>query len=166
MSPITILILGAAVWPDGQASPALHRRVMQALTLWQAEQAQRIICCGGLGRHAPSEAEVMARILIRHGVAPDRLVLEDRSTDTIQNITNAKALCPDLAQGRVILVTDRYHGFRARLIARALGLEASISSPDHRTMRRHRYARAWMRDRLALLKTGLWIMRHKIRTRY
>ncbi|WP_339115023.1 YdcF family protein [Thioclava sp. GXIMD2076] len=158
MGDTVILILGAAVWDGGQASPALRRRVLHGLALWREDPARRIICCGGLGRHAPSEADVMAQILRAHGVPRGRITLEARSTDTISNIGNALALDPDLAQARVIVVSDRYHCLRAGLIARGYGLDVTTSSPDPSAISRRSYARAWARDRFALLKTGWWLL--------
>ena len=121
----TILILGAAVWPDGP-SPTLRRRTEHAARLWHAGAAARIIPCGGLGQHPPTEAAMMRELLIADGVPDDAITLEDESTTTLENIRNAAAL---LAAPDVIIVTDAYHAPRALLTARHFGLRAKADCP-------------------------------------
>jgi len=122
----TALILGAAVWPNGP-SPTLLRRTRHAADLYHRGDVTRLICCGGIGRHPPSEADVMRDILQAHGIPKSAITLEDQSTTTAQNIRNALALIdgPD-----VMIVSDRYHLPRACLVARRLGLRPTGSAPD------------------------------------
>ena len=120
-----ILILGAAVWPDGP-SPTLQRRTLHAAALWHQQVAPVVIPCGGLGVHAPTEAATMRTILLAEGVPDHAIQLEDQSTTTFENLRNGAALMPGK---RVMIVTDRYHARRAALVARYLGLEAHVSSP-------------------------------------
>ncbi len=130
-----ILILGAAVWPNGP-SPTLKRRTTHAARLWHAGRAPLIIPCGGLGAHAPTEAAAMQAILEAENVPADAIICEDQSTTTLENIRNAKRLLPGR---RVIIVTDRYHGPRALMVARHLRLTAEIDAPQmpHIPLRQH-----------------------------
>jgi uncharacterized SAM-binding protein YcdF (DUF218 family) len=121
----TGLILGAAVWANGP-SPTLLRRTRHGAALFHAGRIDRIIVCGGLGKHPPSEARVMAQILRNAGVPQDAIALEDRSTTTGENIVNA---LPLLATKDVLIVTDWYHAPRARLIAKRAGINAKSSAP-------------------------------------
>lgn len=117
------LILGAAVWADGP-SPTLVRRTRKGADLFLSGQVDQIVVSGGLGKHPPSEAEAMAALLLAWGIPELAIVLEDRSANTGENIRFAKTLIP----GRnVIIVTDWYHGPRARLIARREGLKAQVA---------------------------------------
>jgi vancomycin permeability regulator SanA len=120
-----ILILGAAVWPDGP-SPTLRRRTDHAAALWHAGKARLIIPCGGMGQHPPTEAAVMRDLLIASGVPSDRIIEEDQSSTTLENIRNAMRL---LGGTDVIIVTDRYHGPRACMVAAHFGLRATVESP-------------------------------------
>ena len=120
-----ILILGAAVWADGP-SPALRRRTNHAAKLFHDGCAPLIIPCGGMGRHAPAEAVMMQSLLVDAGIPPQVIKLEDRSTNTLENILFAKELVPGR---RVTIVTDQYHGPRALMVARHLGLSATLSCP-------------------------------------
>lgn len=147
----TILILGAAVWPGGVASPTLARRTGHAAALWHAGMAGRVICCGGIGKHGPSEAEVMAELLREAGVPEAAIVREDRSTSTYENIGFARAY---LEAPQVVLVTDPYHAPRALVIARAMGLEARADCPAHRAS-----PKARARESFAYLKLGWWLLR-------
>ena len=63
MRPVA-LVLGAAVWPGGRPSPTLRRRALKAAALWHEGQVRAIIGCGGVGRHPPSEAEVIRALCL------------------------------------------------------------------------------------------------------
>ena len=123
-----IVILGAAVWPDGP-SPTLRRRAAHGARLWQADPDQVVLVCGGLGDHPPTEAEAMRILLRRDGVPDSAITLEDRSMTTGENLRFAKPILDRSGIARVVIVTDWYHAPRARLIARRLGLKATTSSP-------------------------------------
>ncbi len=69
----------------------------------------------------------MRRILEAENVPTAAIVCEDKSTTTLENIRNAKRL---LTGHRVIIVTDRYHGARALMVARHLRLSAEIDAPQ------------------------------------
>lgn len=148
------LILGAAVWEDG-ASPTLRRRTMQGAALFHAGKVERLILCGGLGKHAPSEAQAMYDILIAVGVPDSVMTLEDQSTTTGENIRNA---VPLIANADVIIITDWYHAPRAKLIARRAGLRARSSSPSLRG------AKFWPQTKAALREIpayGAYLLRLK-----
>lgn len=126
-TPRIAVVLGAAVRPDGTPSAALTRRTAHAIALFRAGTIDAILACGGVVRHPPSEASLIASLCRDAGIPASAILVEDRSTTTRENLTNAKALLPPGA--RVIIVTDPYHAPRARLIARQIGLEAETSSP-------------------------------------
>jgi uncharacterized SAM-binding protein YcdF (DUF218 family) len=126
------LILGAAVWPGGTPSPTLARRTLHAASLWHRGEVEALIPCGGLGRHPPTEAEAMHRILLSDGVPPGAIRLEDRSRSTLENIRLALPILSELGATGAVIVTDATHAPRARLIARRLGLPATSSSPSLR----------------------------------
>lgn len=123
------LVLGAAVWAGGQASPSLRRRAEAGARLWLEGHVRAIVACGGKGRHPPSEAEVIGAICVAMGV-PDAAVLrEDRSATTEENLRFALPFLRRLGADRVVIVTDRFHVPRALLVARRLGLSATGESP-------------------------------------
>lgn len=79
----------------------------------------------------------------------------------MENIACARILCPDLAEAPVVLVTDGYHGLRARLIAHAQGLQARADCPAPEGLSRARRWRAAGREAAALVKTLWQIARHR-----
>lgn len=127
----TGLILGAAVWANGP-SPTLLRRTRHGAALYHGKKIDRIICCGGLGKHPPTEAQAMVEILIDAGVPISDIRQEDASTNTAENIANA---LPLLDTQDVLIITDWYHAPRARLVARRAGLQARSSAPSLRGAR-------------------------------
>jgi uncharacterized SAM-binding protein YcdF (DUF218 family) len=118
-----IVILGAAVRPDGLASAALRRRIEGGRRLAVAHPDTLVFCSGGVGRYGPSEASIMAERLTAGGVARERLILDEESLDTLQIGRRRLA--------GAIVCTDSYHTPRARLIFAALGvpsLDGSVKS--------------------------------------
>lgn len=143
------LVLGAAVWADGP-SPALVRRTARAADLWWQGAVRHIVTCGGLGRHPPPEAEAARALLIVAGIPPAAVTAEAHSVNTRQNIGLALPELRRLGATRVVIVTDRWHAPRARLIARRLGLDAASAHPPLTRARVLRQARGALRELPAL----------------
>jgi uncharacterized SAM-binding protein YcdF (DUF218 family) len=119
-----IVILGAAVRPDGTASAALLRRIDGGHRLAVSYPRALVFCSGGVGRHGPSEASIMAQRLIALGLSPDRLVLDEDSLDTLQTVIAAARFIRAERLPGAIVCTDSYHAPRTRLIFAALGIAA------------------------------------------
>lgn len=154
-APVVALVLGAAVWPGGVASPTLRRRAELGARLVLEGQAAAVIGCGGLGRHGPSEALVIAEICRAAGVPEDRVLVEDRSTSTEENIRFALPLLAGLGTNRVLIVTDRYHAPRAVLIARRLHLAAEARCTTLQGTAPLRIIKAYVREGFALARFAL-----------
>jgi uncharacterized SAM-binding protein YcdF (DUF218 family) len=101
-----IVVAGCRVKPDGHASLSLVRRTQKAVELWKAGRAPVIVLTGGMGNWPPTEAQAAAALAEELGVPRQNLILENRSTNTLENARNAAAL---LTKRRIIVVTDRYH---------------------------------------------------------
>jgi uncharacterized SAM-binding protein YcdF (DUF218 family) len=144
----------------------MTRRVRHAAGLARDMPGSVVVLSGGQGkRHppgTPSEASLMADLALREGVAPEVLILEARSRDTLGNARFSLALLEGRAIRRILLVTDRSHLRRAlwcfRRVGRARGLAVDIagigvSVPDRRVA-----ALAHIREAFALLIYGprLW----------
>lgn len=146
------LVLGAAVWPGGIPSPTLKRRALKGAELVLTGQASALIACGGLGKHGPSEAQVIRQICLSAGVPDGCIHLEDRSTTTEENIRLALPILQSLQTERVFVVTDGYHSLRAVLIARKYGLIATASPTTLQGTKPRRIAYAYAREAFALAK--------------
>ena len=147
-----IVVLGAAVWPGGQPSPALRRRVMHAVDLMQRGYAAYLLVTGGVGKYPPAEAEVMQRLAVAHGIPARHILREEQATSTFASAV----LCGDMLRqrgwSRVLVVTDRYHLTRTLFAFRSCGLHAVGSAAPGKPARRLR--QRWyyyLREGLALL---------------
>jgi len=149
------LVLGAAVWPGGQPSPTLARRVGHGASLWRAGRVDAVLGCGGMGIHPPSEATVIAGLLQAAGLPEVAIHREDRSTTTRENLRNAIPILQRLAATEVVIVTDPYHAPRARLIAWQEGIVAVSDCPSWRALGPRQLARQLPREGLALLAAAL-----------
>lgn len=117
-----IIVLGAQMKPAGP-SAVLKFRLDAAYDYLIENENTICILSGGQGSNEPcSEAEGMYKYLTDKGIAPERLVLEDRSTDTSENIAYSMALIgrKDVSVG---VVTNNFHVFRGVRLAKAAGVE-------------------------------------------
>ena len=117
-----LIVLGARVDPDGP-SPALNRRLNAVMAELDRHPRAVIIASGGQGADEPmSEAQCIRDELVKRGVDPARIRVEDRSTNTAENIAFSMALLDDPENARVGIVTNNFHVWRALRLARAAGL--------------------------------------------
>lgn len=150
----TALVLGAAVRPDGTASPTLALRVGHAVDLYRAGHVTAICLSGGQGQYGAPEAHIARDLAVAMGVPEAALRVEDQSRNTVENI----ALARPIIDGAVILVSNRWHLPRAWLIARLLGWRARVSGPRG-TAPWPRTARAILREIVAIPLTILRTLR-------
>ena len=119
------VVFGAPVRPGGEPSGTLRRRVEGAIAASRGSAEPLFVVTGAVGRHPPSEAEVMQRLLIEGGVEAERIVLEPTATDTLSSVfTCAAMLRGPLPARRVFVCTSRYHLRRCVILFRVLGIEA------------------------------------------
>lgn len=150
-----IVVHGAGLMPDGTPTPLLAGRIDKAAELWHAQACQPLFVASG-GRGADercSEAEAISSYLQeRHGVPSDRIILEDRSTNTWENLKRTRAVLDAREHGhayRCCLVTSDYHVFRAVEYARGCGLAADgVGSPTAR----YYFPTAFLREYAAITR--------------
>jgi uncharacterized SAM-binding protein YcdF (DUF218 family) len=118
-----IIIFGAAVRPDGSASPTLQRRVEAAARLGARLEAPIFIPTGAKGRHGEAESTVMAALLGEFGVPRERITEEPTGTDTLSSAIACRRLLHGHV-GPVFAATSRFHLPRCLLVLRLLGLPA------------------------------------------
>lgn len=125
-----IVIFGAAVRPDGSASPALRRRVEAAALFGAGLSAPLYVPTGGEGRFGPAESTVMAGLLRAGGVPPERILEEPTGTDTLSSVLACAALLRERGHaGPVFAATSGYHLPRCLLLLRLAGLPARPVPP-------------------------------------
>ncbi|MDV7142316.1 YdcF family protein [Tropicimonas sp. TH_r6] len=150
-APVVALVLGAAAWEGGRASPTLERRARHAARLLLEDHVTHIVGCGGIGRFPPSEASLICRICRAAGIAETTLHAEDRSTNTLENIAFALPILQEIGTDRVCIVTDGYHLPRAHLIARRMGLRCQPAPPPPPGPLTARKIKALLREAVAYL---------------
>lgn len=146
-----VIALGAAVWPDGKASPTLERRSQCAADLALSE-GRIAIFTGGVGRYPPSEARVAADLAVERGLPRERILLEELSKNTEENLENALRLIGATSRDDITIVSDRFHLPRSWLLARSMGLRPALAYPDHRyaASKRAVYLKGWLRESVAV----------------
>lgn len=118
-----ILVLGCAA-PNGQVSGMLRERLNEALLLYYQGYAPYILVSGGVGPgEAVSEARVMQRYLLAHGVPLEHILIENRSRRTWENLSFSKQIIDRYNFRDVIIVTSSFHLARSISTAEQLGYE-------------------------------------------
>lgn len=115
-----VIILGAQWKPEGP-SEVLRRRLDTAVKYLNANPEAMAIVSGGQGSNEPiSEADGMRQYLVSAGISDERILVEDQSTSTLENLVYSGRLL-DKENDRVVIVTNNFHMFRALQIARRQG---------------------------------------------
>ena len=121
-----VIVLGAGV--NGTApSLTLRDRINGAYDYLSANPDTIAVLSGGQGdREQITEAACMYRELTKMGIDGSRLLLEERSTSTLENITFSLDVLESAtgAQPKTIgIISSEYHIFRAKLFANKLSLD-------------------------------------------
>lgn len=115
-----IVVLGAQLKTTGP-SRVLQYRLDTAYEYLTAHPDTKAIVSGGQGSNEPaSEAQGMYDYLVKRGIEPGRIVLEDKSVNTEQNIRFSKEFLQADAD-KVGIVSNNFHVFRAVKLAKAAG---------------------------------------------
>lgn len=118
-----LIILGAQWKADGP-SYVLQKRLDKALEYLAENPDTVVIVSGGQGSNEViSEAEGMKKYLVEAGIQPDRILMEDQSVNTSENLKFSKELL-DSVDSTVVVVTNDFHVFRSVRIARKNGYHA------------------------------------------
>lgn len=120
---IPAIVLGCAVHGT-QPSLMLQRRLDAALNYLKEHPSTSAILSGGKGPGEDiTEAQCMFNYLIEHGISRDRLYLEDRSENTMENIQYSKEILREFSEGEdIAIITNEFHQYRAGLLAKTVGL--------------------------------------------
>lgn len=121
------IVLGAKIEADGRPSPAMARRVAHALTLLQNGRVGALLMTGGATTMVTPEAIVMRRLAVELGAPPERVHVEDRARNTIENALLSAPLVRRHGWRRLVVVTDSFHLPRAWYIFRRFGLKVDMA---------------------------------------
>jgi uncharacterized SAM-binding protein YcdF (DUF218 family) len=157
------VVLGARVLEGGVPSGSLRARVECAVGLYRAGRVKRLLLSGGVLRHAPSEAEVMARLARELGIPQEALILEQESRRTAENARLSARILESLGVRRVLLVSDDFHLFRACRCFWAEGIDAMpVAAPrDDRELAWPKWAYWTLREALAVARRPGLLLVHR-----
>lgn len=89
----TVVVLGCQVFPDGHPSLMLRGRISAAYDYLTAHPDALCVASGGQNGSEPiSEAQCIRDTLVSMGIAPERILLEDQSASTEENLAFSAAL--------------------------------------------------------------------------
>ena len=135
-----IVILGCGIRDDGTPTPLLKGRIDKAVEFSRNQYANTghapvFITSGGQGPdEAISESECIKRYLTGLGIPESRIIKEDRSTDTFENMKFTKEKLEEAGKSipdtKIAFATTKYHVFRSGLYAKRVKLQAEGIGSD------------------------------------
>ena len=127
----TVIVLGCRVKGD-VPSLMLSRRINAAYEYLEKNPGTICIASGGQGGdELISEAECIKNVLVERGISPDRIIMEDKSTSTDENIRfSLQKMEENGISGEAVIITNDFHQLRAKMICQKYGLEVSAVSAE------------------------------------
>lgn len=126
-----VIILGCGIKKDGTLLPLLKGRVDRAITFArkQKETTGKDICfvpSGGQGSdEIISESQAMKNYLLSQGIDEDHIIMEDKSSTTLENMKFSKKIINKInPNAKIIFSTTNYHIFRSGMLSQAAELNA------------------------------------------
>lgn len=116
-----ILVLGAGVWDDNQPSPMLRDRLERSVELFDAGVAPYLVMSGDHGQQNYDEVNVMKDYAKNAAIDSNLIYMDHAGFSTYESLYRLKYI---FEAEKVIIVTQKYHLYRALYIANALGLDA------------------------------------------
>ena len=123
-----IIILGAGVWRD-KPSPILEDRLLEGIKLYQNNVSDKIIMSGDHGRESYDEVNIMKNYAIEKGIPSENIFMDHAGFSTYESIYRARDI---FKAKKIVIVTQKYHLYRALYAANCLGLEAYGLGADPR----------------------------------
>lgn len=115
-----ILILGAGIWGD-KPSPMLQDRLDEGIKLYKKGLSSKIIMSGDHGKEEYDEVNVMKSYAIEKGVPSKDIFMDHAGFSTYESVYRSKEV---YEVKKMIIVTQKYHLYRALYIADRLDINA------------------------------------------
>lgn len=125
------VVLGAAVHETGGPSRIMRSRLRAALEFMERNPSAVVILSGGQGPDEPmSEAKCMYDTMLQMGAEESRLLMEDESHTTRENLINSRKIIESRGGTKqpITLITSEFHQRRAAYIANSLDIETCAVS--------------------------------------
>lgn len=149
----TVVVLGCRIKGD-QPSLMLKNRLDTAADYLLSNPEAFCVVTGGQGEDEEyAEAVVMKRYLIEKGISSSRIIAEKQSTSTVENLVySAKLIDKYNCHENIIIVSDRFHQYRAKLAAEDAGLKSYAMPCETRW---ELVAQYWFREMAGIAK--IWL---------
>ncbi|MFA6160652.1 MAG: YdcF family protein [Patescibacteria group bacterium] len=151
----TIIVLGAALKPNGQPSDALLDRLQVGLDLYREQKGDRILVTGDDGAFHTNEVAAMKSFLIDNGVKEVDIRIDGHGYRTYESCKRAKQ---EFNITQAIVVTQNFHLPRALYLCNKMGVNSVGVSADLHTYRdiTRNVARDWLASFKAWLDVVVW----------
>ncbi len=123
-----IIVLGAGVWGD-KPSPMLEARLEECINLYEKGVSDKIIMSGDHGKEDYDEVNLMKNYAVEKGIPSENVFMDHAGFSTYETMYRAKEV---FQAKKVVIVTQKYHLYRALYDAESLGLEAYGKGADPR----------------------------------
>lgn len=148
----TAIVLGAAIYSDGDLSPIYKDRVDTAFELYQAGKVSKILASGDNSTVEHNEVNPVRNYLLARGIPDADIYLDHAGFDTYSTMYRARDI---FEVSSVIIVTQSFHLPRAVFIARALGIDAYGVPADDGSLKISNYIREIFANEKAILNIVL-----------
>ncbi len=115
------VVLGCGIKSDGRPSDMLYDRLVRALELMNKNTDMKLIVSGDNSGPEYNEVGVMYNFFIDNGIDKSRLIEDNIGFSTGESMENFKNSYGNV---KVIIITQKFHLYRALFIAEKLGIEA------------------------------------------
>ena len=150
-----MIILGSRIKSDGTLTPLLRSRVDKAVEFAGIQEertgkAPALVVSGGKGEdEVTSEAEAMKEYLLSCRIDEDRILTENRSKSTDENIRfSAELIRKENGNAKMAFSTTNYHVFRTGVIAAEQGFDMEGIGANTKT---YFWINAFIREFIATL---------------
>lgn len=131
------VILGAGV-RNGEPTPMLKDRLLTGIELYKSGAVKKLIMSGDHGSKDYDEVNIMKSFAVDNGVPDEDIFMDHAGFSTYETVYRAKEI---FEADNIIIVSQKYHLYRAIYIAENLDVKAVGVSADRRT-----YSGQKMRD--------------------
>lgn len=154
-----IIIHGSGLIDGHIVPPLLASRIDKAIEAYQLATKNDVCFIASCGQGADelvSEARAIADYLLDKGIPKDRIIIEDKSTTTYENLAYSHSLAKERKdKPKYLFVTNNYHVFRTSLYAKRLGMTGEGLGAKTAG---YYIPSAFLREYIAILNKLKWIL--------
>ena len=111
------IVLGAAI-NNGTPSPVFRERINHSIYLYKKGVVKKLIYTGGKGKgQVQTESEVAKSYAIHKGVKKEDILIEEKSKNTVENLSEAKKIMDSNKLKNALLISDPFHMKRGVMYA-------------------------------------------------